>query len=229
MTTNIIGSQEREIVELHQRAQAAYWLGGDDAATIARDELQECVGELANLREHVAEGMLPQGIVLPLNAVAMWAMQQAWCAAVEDDEALNAERKDLDDEGYEEVLQVETKDAVRGFMDEHLGIEVHEDCIFPSDAPHAFWVMEWTSSGERWWRRPTLAQELVAYAPKMKADLEACIEGDGCRIERISPSKKLFREHGPVEQRARALLHLYLVDVVALIASRLPDTKAAAV
>lgn len=195
---------------------------------ISRDELQAVVGGLVDVKEHVLDGELPQGDI-SANAVALWAMQQAYTAVVGPRPELEAERRDLELLDYDRVLRDETWQAVHNLLDRQLSIVVHEDCVYPEGGTPPEWVAEWHADTQRWWRRPRLAAELVAYAPKMKADLEACIEGDGLRSGRDISAERPSREHGPVERRARQLVHVYLVDVVALIESRLRSTKAAAV
>lgn len=195
------------------------------ATSISTDELQAVVGDLVDVGKHVADGELPQGD-LSANAVALWAMQQAYSAIGLE---LLDERRDLNPMGYDVALTYDAKWAVRDFFYDHLAIRVHNGCIYPGDAPWPQWVKEWRSGARRWWHHPRLAAELVAYAPKMKAGLDDCIEGVGYPDKRPMPPESKSRERGPVERRARALVHLYLVDVVALIASRLPSTKAAAV
>lgn len=176
------------------------------AASISADELQAVLGDLADVGKHVSDGELPTGD-LSANAVALYAMQQAFCAAAAFD----------------------TKWVVHKFMHDHVRLDSHKSCTFPDWAGRPEWVREWRSSTKRWWRRPTLAAELVTYAPRMKADFEACIDGYGHHPERDIPSQRPPREHDPAERRARELVHLYLVDVVALIESKLRKAEPAAV
>lgn len=212
----------------NKRPQVFYRLDGTEAATISREELQRCMGDQVDLATHVAEGRLLAGESLPVNAVALWAMQEAWHAALENSETLARERGDLLRHAYEDDLTHDTKDAVRKIFDRLRISVVHDGCYYPSWGDRPEWVAEWDRDTMRWWRHPRLAAEFVAYAPKMRAEFWTFIEGARCRRDR-TPSSGGPRDHGPVERKVRELVHLYLVDVPELIASKLPRAKVAAV
>lgn len=207
------------------RPHVFYRLDGTEAAAITRDELRRCVGDLVSLDAHVAEGRLLAGESLLVNAVALWAIQEAWHAAFEHSEALAAERDDVVRGAYQDALMHDTKNAARGIFGCLRINEVHEGCFYPSWDERPEWVTEWDLDTQRWWRHPRLAAEFVAYAQRMKAEFDAFIDGAGCRRSGAS-SPSGSRKHGPVELKVRALLHLYLVDVAELIESRLPTPRA---
>lgn len=205
--------------------QVFYRLDGTHAATVGRDELHRCVGSQVSLATHVAEGRLIASGSLPVNAVALWAMQEAWHATFASSEKLARERADLIQRAYEDALIYDTKSAVRGIFEYLRIVEVHEGCFYPSWDEKPEWVTEWDIDTVRWWRHPRLAGEFVAYAHRMKAEFDAFLDGAGCRRSG-APSPSGSRKRGPVELKVRALLHLYLVDVPALIEPRLPAPHA---
>lgn len=204
--------------------------GSPELTFISRDELQAVVGGRVDAEKLVEAGYLPvEAGYLPrgnvsANAVARWAMEQAYCC-VGPYSVLAAERRELDgdtpDRGpYGDVL----REAMRWVVWVRYYGDLTLRALYTDGGGSPEWVEECRPGVMRWWRYERLAAGLVAYAPKLKADLESYIELYGPLLDHDSPS-----ERQSADRRARALVHLYLVDVVALIASKLPETKAAAV